>query len=172
MLHCAASHGDLGPGVTALDLGTGGGVLAAGCALLGCASVLALDVDPNALQLARRNLGRMGLLAGAAPPSSDGDEEEEEEESGRGCGVELVLADALALPLRGPCVDTAVLNPPFGARRPGADVEFLLAACALARGAVYSLHKAREPENVGGVRERERGEGGGWVLAATRADLE
>lgn len=36
-----------------------------------------------------------------------------------------------------------VSNPPFGTRRKGADTEFLQAACEIASGAVYSLHKAR-----------------------------
>ena len=38
--------------------------------------------------------------------------------------------------------DVVVMNPPFGARRKGADTAFLRAAFLLARGSVYSLHKS------------------------------
>ncbi|KAJ2706143.1 Methyltransferase-like protein 5, partial [Coemansia spiralis] len=44
--------------------------------------------------------------------------------------------------------DTAVLNPPFGTKpgNKGIDVLFLQAACAMATGAVYSLHKSSTRE--------------------------
>uniref|UniRef100_B9N7D0 Uncharacterized protein n=1 Tax=Populus trichocarpa TaxID=3694 RepID=B9N7D0_POPTR len=38
-------------------------------------------------------------------------------------------------------VDTVVMNPPFGIRRKGADIDFLSAALKIAPEAVYSLHK-------------------------------
>jgi len=42
------------------------------------------------------------------------------------------------------------MNPPFGTRRPGADVSFLRAALALSgpRGVVYSLHKSSTREHL------------------------
>ncbi|XP_044463578.1 rRNA N6-adenosine-methyltransferase METTL5-like isoform X3 [Mangifera indica] len=41
----------------------------------------------------------------------------------------------------GQTVDTVVMNPPFGTRRKGADMDFLSVALKVASGAVYSLHK-------------------------------
>jgi predicted RNA methylase len=38
--------------------------------------------------------------------------------------------------------DTVIMNPPFGTKQKGADMEFLRAACSLARTSVYSLHKS------------------------------
>jgi ribosomal protein L11 methyltransferase len=43
-----------------LDIGTGSGVLAIASALLGASSVLAVDVDPDALDSARTNAGLNG----------------------------------------------------------------------------------------------------------------
>jgi predicted RNA methylase len=38
--------------------------------------------------------------------------------------------------------DTVIMNPPFGTRRKGADMDFLRAACSIARHSIYSLHKS------------------------------
>src|SRR5262249_28838793 len=59
------------PAASALDVGTGSGILALALARLGVPRVVALDVDPRVLPLARANLDRHGapdvaLLAGAA----------------------------------------------------------------------------------------------------------
>lgn len=40
------------------------------------------------------------------------------------------------------CVDTVIMNPPFGTRNKGIDTVFLKAALNLASHAVYSLHKS------------------------------
>ena len=50
-----------GENVKALDLGTGSGILAIAAARLGAASVLALDVDPVAVQVARQNIAMNSL---------------------------------------------------------------------------------------------------------------
>lgn len=61
----------LSPGDRVLDLGTGSGVLSIAAALLGAGQVLALDLDPNAVGVARRNLeangcaGRARVLTGS-----------------------------------------------------------------------------------------------------------
>jgi ribosomal protein L11 methyltransferase len=49
------------PGVSVLDLGTGTGILAIGAALLGAGPVLALDIDPAAVQAARANVALNGV---------------------------------------------------------------------------------------------------------------
>jgi predicted RNA methylase len=41
-------------------------------------------------------------------------------------------------------VDTVLMNPPFGTRRAGADIEFLQLGVQLARRAVYSMHKVSQ----------------------------
>jgi ribosomal protein L11 methyltransferase len=46
----------LRPGMAVLDLGTGSGILALAAAKLGAASVLALDIDPQAAAVARENV--------------------------------------------------------------------------------------------------------------------
>jgi ribosomal protein L11 methyltransferase len=72
----------LRPGEQVLDLGTGSGILAAAAALLGAARVIALDVDPVAVDVARQNVavngveGRVQVLEGSlgdAGPLPDAD---------------------------------------------------------------------------------------------------
>jgi len=53
----------LRPGMDVLDLGTGSGILALAAARLGAISVLALDVDPQAVAVARENVRLNGLGA-------------------------------------------------------------------------------------------------------------
>lgn len=54
----------LEPGMTVLDVGTGSGILAEAAALLGAGMVIACDVDPVAVQIARARCGRS--FAGSA----------------------------------------------------------------------------------------------------------
>jgi len=49
------------PGANVLDMGTGSGILALGAAHLGASSVLALDIDPTAVKVARKNLKASGV---------------------------------------------------------------------------------------------------------------
>lgn len=49
------------PGLRALDLGTGSGILAIAAAKLGASPVLALDNDPVAVQVAAENIARNGV---------------------------------------------------------------------------------------------------------------
>jgi ribosomal protein L11 methyltransferase len=74
-LQALESH--LAPGTTVLDVGTGSGILAIAAAKLGASSVLALDADPAAVDVARENVAmngvsdrvvvRHGSLPGGAP---------------------------------------------------------------------------------------------------------
>ena len=52
---------DLPDGPSLLDLGTGSGILAMAASLLGAGRVLALDIDPDAVDVARDNLALNGL---------------------------------------------------------------------------------------------------------------
>jgi ribosomal protein L11 methyltransferase len=51
----------LRPGMDVIDLGTGSGILALAAARLGATSVLALDIDPQAVVVARENVRLNGL---------------------------------------------------------------------------------------------------------------
>jgi len=48
-------------GATVLDVGTGSGILAVAAAVLGAASVTALDIDPLAVRVARQNVAANGV---------------------------------------------------------------------------------------------------------------
>lgn len=49
------------PGTSVLDVGTGSGILAIAAALLGATDVVALDVDPLAVRVARQNASENGV---------------------------------------------------------------------------------------------------------------
>ncbi len=46
---------------TVIDVGTGSGILAIGAAMLGAKDVLAIDIDPTAVKVARENVAHNGL---------------------------------------------------------------------------------------------------------------
>ena len=51
----------LTPGARVIDVGTGSGILAIGAALLGAGKVLAIDIDPTAVKVARENVAHNHL---------------------------------------------------------------------------------------------------------------
>jgi len=109
LLFHAWSRGDIA-GKTVIDLGCGTGVLSVGAALLGAGEVTGVDVDPVALQVAKRNAEAHDVEVRLVP----GD-----------------VADP-ALVERLPDGDTVVMNPPFGAQKAHADRPFIDAALRLA----------------------------------------
>jgi len=133
------------------DLGCGAGVLSIGAAVLGAGSVLAVDVDPDALQIAQDNVAEF-----------------------EGAPIDFLRSDVAcfgatqgAFGLR---CDTVVMNPPFGTKRKGADIEFLRAAAAVASGTVYSLHKTSTRPHIAKVATDEL-HMKAQVLAELRYDL-
>lgn len=114
MLYTAHTFGDV-EGREVVDLGCGGGILSIGAALLGAKRVTGIDVDPNAIDDARRNVEEAGVK------------------------VELLNMDIRDADLK---ADTVIMNPPFGAQRRNADRPFLETALRIAPRA-YSLHNAR-----------------------------
>jgi putative methylase len=120
VLFTAYSFGDIA-GKSVLDLGCGGGILSIGASLLGASHVVGIDIDPEALDDARRNAQAAGVE------------------------IELLNMDVSAVERK---ADTVVMNPPFGAQRRGADRPFLEAAVRSAPR-VYSLHNANTVEFLG-----------------------
>ncbi|OAE29789.1 hypothetical protein AXG93_1513s1150 [Marchantia polymorpha subsp. ruderalis] len=86
--------------------------------------VIGVDIDYEALEMAQSNTSELEVE------------------------MDFVLDNIQDLAWRGPVVDTVVMNPPFGTRRKGADMEFLAAALKCSKTAVYSLHKTSTREHV------------------------
>lgn len=62
---------ELAPGMTVLDVGTGSGILAQASALLGARQVIACDIDPVAVELARQPLSFIGTADAVRAGSVD-----------------------------------------------------------------------------------------------------
>ncbi|XP_030472634.1 uncharacterized protein LOC115690436 [Syzygium oleosum] len=147
MLYTAEhSFGDVSDRVVA-DFGCGCGTLGIAAALLGAEHVVGIDVDSQSLEIASANA------------------EELEVE------LNLVQCDLSNLDFRGHIVDTVVMNPPFGTRKKGADMEFLRVALAVASQAVYSLHKTSTREHVKRAALRDFNAGSAEVLCELRYDV-
>ncbi len=110
LLYLANLRGELS---RVCDLGCGTGILTIGAALLG-AKAVGVDIDPEALKVARENASKMGVY------------------------VEFIRGDVSTIALKN--IETVVMNPPFGAQRAsGGDRAFLRKATEIAH-AIYSLH--------------------------------
>lgn len=126
VVHVADLQGDL-ESRTVLDLGSGPGVLALGCAFRDPHRVVGLEIDAAAIAIARENERRVD------PPRP----------------VDWVRGDATRAPLRRDGPTTVVMNPPFGAQRANvhADRAFLRTAARIA-DVSYSLHNAGSREFI------------------------
>jgi predicted RNA methylase len=86
--------------------------------------------------------GRSGRHKGRYATASHGPATSEQNPAPQG---ELIITPETAndgIPLKSKCVDTVLINPPFGTKNnAGIDVGFLAAGCRLARHSVYSFHK-------------------------------
>jgi len=118
LLYHAALRGAI-EGKRVCDLGCGTGILAIGASLLGASEVVAVDIDPSALAIARRNAERAKV------------------------NVRFLHADANdpATPGQTGDCDTVVMNPPFGAQQLHADRPFLDASLAIAP-VIYGIFNA------------------------------
>ncbi|WP_457615178.1 METTL5 family protein [Methanopyrus sp.] len=101
-----------------LDLGAGTGRIGIGAALVGACEVTCVEVDPEAVRVARRNVKRTGVES----------------------SVRIVEADVRNFEPDGR-YDVTIMNPPFGAQRRGADRPFVETALETSSG-VVSLHRA------------------------------
>ncbi|MCK8519162.1 METTL5 family protein [Methanoculleus sp. 7T] len=102
LLHHAAMQGAI-EGRRVCDLGCGTGILACGAALLGASAVTGVDIDPAAIEVARRNAAMLGVT------------------------VDFIVADIRSpdVDWAGLACDTVVMNPPFGAQKAHADRPFI-----------------------------------------------
>lgn len=101
-----------------VDLGTGTGRLAIGAALMGAKQIAGVDVDENALALARKNAATSNVRVQWV--HSD---------------IDKVVGE----------YDTVIMNPPYGTRTAHADTRFLDKAFGLAP-VTYSIHKSSTRE--------------------------
>ena len=133
-----------------VDLGCGTAMLAIGAAILGACHVVGVDIDDDALEIARANI----------------------DEFDDPLPIDLVRCSVAALGrLPRLSADTVIMNPPFGTRKKGADMDFLRAAFQISRHSVYSLHKSSTREYIGKLARRELGAVSAEVLAQLRYDL-
>ncbi|KAK4601913.1 hypothetical protein RGQ29_011136 [Quercus rubra] len=140
------SFGDISSKVVA-DFGCGCGTLGAAAALLGAEHVIGIDIDSQSLEIASLNAEDLEL------------------------DINLIQCDVKNLGWRGQTVDTVVMNPPFGTRKKGADMEFLSVALKIASQAVYSLHKTSTRDHIKRAALRDFNSSSAEVLCELRFDV-
>ena len=113
ILFTAFVNGDVA-GKKVVDLGCGNGIFVVGAWLLGAEEVCAIDVSAKALLIAQKNAADLGA------------------------DIRFENIDVRDFQGR---FDTAIMNPPFGSQKKGADRPFLDAAMRSAE-TVYSIHMA------------------------------
>jgi predicted RNA methylase len=113
-------------GKSVADLGCGCGILSIAALCMGASSVQAFDIDPLCLDAARRNLERLEF--DDTPP--------------------ITFCEHDVKGLAGLAVETVVMNPPFGTRNKGIDLEFLKVAGQIATGDIFSFHKTSTRRHV------------------------
>lgn len=115
------TYGDI-YGMKVLDLGTGTGRLALGAALMGADYVIGVDVDTNAIRVAKAYMSRN------FPQLTN---------------LDFICIDINNFNLGSEQrFDTVIQNPPFGVHKKGYDIVFLKNALRLAK-VIYSIHKSK-----------------------------
>nr|GLL49057.1 methyltransferase-like protein 5 [Ipomoea trifida]GMD94752.1 methyltransferase-like protein 5 [Ipomoea batatas]GME09183.1 methyltransferase-like protein 5 [Ipomoea batatas] len=147
MLYTAEnSFGDVSNKVVA-DFGCGCGTLGLAAALLEAEHVIGLDIDTESLEIAATNADELEV------------------------DMEFVQCDIRNLQWKGQIVDTVVMNPPFGTRKKGADMDFLFVALKVASQAVYSLHKTTTREHIKRAALRDYNASSAEVICELRYDV-
>ena len=108
------------------DLGCGCGILSIAALCMGAAEVHAFDIDPLSIEAAKRNLDQLEF-----------DEE-----------PKIFFHEGDVREIKDFHADTVLMNPPFGTRNKGRDVEFLKVASEISSGAIYSFHKTSTRRHV------------------------
>ena len=103
------------------DLGCGNGILSIGAKILGASYVVGVDIDRDALKIAKENAERMGVE------------------------IKLICSDIEKLTLRK--ANTVIENPPFGSHVKGTDIKFLKKAVEIGE-VTYSLHISKTREFI------------------------
>ncbi|KAL4517990.1 hypothetical protein Ndes2526A_g02356 [Nannochloris sp. 'desiccata'] len=151
LLYTVAHSYDEFEGQVVADLGCGTAMLSIGAAILGACHVMGVDLDSDALEIAKENIDEF-----EDPPLP----------------IDLIQSSVQALSLQpGLYADTVIMNPPFGTRIKGADMEFLRVAFKISRHSVYSLHKSSTREHIGKIAIRDLKAKSAEVLAQLRYDL-
>ncbi|CAO2841911.1 unnamed protein product [Amaranthus hypochondriacus] len=140
------SFGDVSGKVVA-DFGCGCGTLGIAAALLGADHVVGFDVDADSLEIAYLNAEELEL------------------------DVNFVQCDIRNFEFREKIIDTIVMNPPFGTRKKGADMDFLSVALKVASQAVYSLHKTTTRDHIRRAATRDYNAKSAEVLCELRYDV-
>lgn len=127
MLHTIQStYGDIEEKVVA-DLGCGCGILSIGVSLLGANYCVGFDIDSSALDIFKSNVNEFEIDNCDAVM----------------CDVRNGLSDRW-----NNFFDIVVMNPPFGTRNKGVDMEFVETGLRIASKSVYSLHKSSTRKHV------------------------
>ncbi|KAG5569948.1 hypothetical protein H5410_059714 [Solanum commersonii] len=130
------------------DFGCGCGTLGLAAGLLGAEyKCFGLDIDAESLEIAYANADELEL------------------------DMDFIQCDISNLKWRGQIVETVVMNPPFGTRRKGADMDFLSSAMKVASQAVYSLHKTTTREHVKRAALRDYNARSAEVICELRYDV-
>ncbi|CAN1169971.1 rRNA N6-adenosine-methyltransferase METTL5 [Linum perenne] len=139
------SFGDVSDKVVA-DFGCGCGTLGAAAALMGAEQVIGIDIDSESLEMAASNAEDLEVHF---------------------CSFSSLLSRMFTSCV----VDTVVMNPPFGTRKKGADMDFLRVALKIASHAVYSLHKTSTRDHVKRAALQNLGAKSAEVLCELRYDV-
>ncbi|CAM8931907.1 unnamed protein product [Rhodiola kirilowii] len=140
------SFGDVTDKVVA-DFGCGCGTLGIAADLLDAGHVIGIDVDAESLETASGNAADLEV------------------------NVDFIQCDIGTFRWRGQIIDTVVMNPPFGTRKKGADMDFLQKALKIASGAVYSLHKTTTREHIKRTALRDYNATSAEVICELRYDV-
>lgn len=137
-------------GKVVADLGCGTGMLSIGAAMLGSPHVIGIDIDDDALCTAQENCEQFeGLQIDFVQ-----------------CNISQLQSQSIQL-----WADVVIMNPPFGTRRKGADLEFLQAAFQISKGSIYSLHKSSTRQHIQKTAMQRLKAKSAEVLAQLRYDL-
>ena len=136
------------PGIKAMDLGTGTGILAIAAALLGAKDVLATDIDPLAVRIARENV-RLNRVDGVVRTA------EADVLQGIGETADLVIANIIT--------DVIILIAPAVFRHVNAGGVFLCSGISRCRW--DEIMEALEGAGFTGIEQREKGE---WAAFAAK----
>lgn len=140
------TFGDVNGKVVA-DFGCGCGTLGIAGALMGADYIMGFDVDSQSLETASQNVELIEV------------------------DMDLIQCNVKNLALRGQVIDTVIMNPPFGTRQKGVDVEFLSVALKVASQAVYSLHKTSTREHIKRIALRDFHAKSAEVICELRFDV-